>query len=521
MRLTLFLAIAALVAAANARADEELPFDAHVVPAEAEVYSNAEEPRYVTLTIPRGTKVEVYERRDEWLGIRPPEGSYGWVPSASMTMSQEPGVAAAAADGVACWIGSSAERVREHQSAVQLKKGERVEVLGKKEVENAEGQRELWLKIAPPAGEFRWIHASQVSRQAPSAFTDVSRTEPQRRGAGQSGRTSDDGPASRDWTAVSRSSQAADSSSADSQRDIQPAETPASGGSSRRASMVLRDLTPPVRQAAFRADEPAGGVQLAGHQTAGESPATSRPRSPDGFVPRRHSDQRRLPASDRITPATSSAPSGRIAAAPAKRPQPAASSPPITPVEAATDDAAIGQAGISSAQVQRRLEEIDVELSLMVSRDRSQWNLAALKREVQRLVENGATPVDRGEARFMLEKIDRFAEAFGVEDDAADALDLPVGSAVARKAALEAATAPKYDGSGYLAPVRAAKPIAPYALLDQNGNRICYVTPVPGFNLREYENRKIGVFGKRGFMPDVNASHLLAQRVVDLEKQVR
>jgi hypothetical protein len=176
--------------------------------------------------------------------------------------------------------------------------------------------------------------------------------------------------------------------------------------------------------------------------------------------------------------------------------------------------------GISSAGVQRRLQEIDLSLSLMISGDRSQWNLAALKREVEQLIENGATPVDRGEARFMLEKIERFAEAFGVEDDGSSP-DLPVGSVAARKAALEAATAPQYDGTGYLTPVRAARPVAPYALLDQSGNRLCYVTPVPGFNLRAYENRRIGVFGKRGLLADAGASHLLAERVVDLDKQVR
>jgi hypothetical protein len=288
--------------------------------------------------------------------------------------------------------------------------------------------------------------------------------------------------------------------------------------------MELRDLTPaPVRQAAFptAADS---GIQLAAYnadeqQLQQQPQPRAKPLSPDGFVPRKggRTATRNMPGRSTSSPSPAA---GRIASAPSKPAALRANGAPITPIETSEAEAQDAVAGISSAAVQRRLEEIDVSLSLMVSRDRTEWNLPALKRETQQLVENGATAVDRGEARFMLEKIERFAEAFGVESDD-PALDLPLGSVAARKAALEAATAPKYDGAGYLTAVRARKPLAPYALLDEQGNHLYYVTPVPGFNLRSYENRKIGVFGKRGYMPDAKAAHLLAERVVDLDKQVR
>ena len=496
-RIHLLVAAMAVCAAAGAAADEQLPFEAYVVPAEAEVYCAPAEPRYATQSMPRGTKVEVYERRDEWLAIRPPSGSYSWVPAASMTMTEEPGVAEAAEGGVASWIGSSAERVKEHVSSVHLKKGERVEVLGQKEVASADGQREVWLKIAPPAGEFRWMHASQVSREAPAAFEPVTAA-------------ADDGG---QWaTRATPRSRAAPSHPVSA-----GGEESAHQGPFHRSSMELRDLVPPpVRQAAFQREDSSPLIQQVAHEQVEEQPARS-PQSADGFVPRRP----RASRSD-ARPVAPAAQASRTAAtvAPTRQFQPTATSAPAAEPALEAEPAGSSAAGISSAQVQRRLEEIDVALSLMVSSDRSQWNLGLLKREVQKLVEQGATPVDRGEARFMLEKIERFAEAFGVQDDDAP-LDLPVGSVAARKAALEAATAPKYDGTGYLTPVRAQKPLAPYALLDKEGKRVCYVTPVPGFNLRPYENHQIGVFGKRGYMPDANASHLLAERVVDLDKQVR
>ncbi len=491
-RLCLFVAIAAMAAAVPATAEEDLPFEAYVVPEESAVYSGPAEPRYVTHHISRGTKVEVYERHDEWLGIRPPAGSYSWVPAAAMEMAEEPAVAKAASDSVAAFIGSSAERVQEHGSSVQLQRGERVEVLGTKEVESASGQPETWLKIAPPAGEFRWIHASQVSREPPLAFIAAP---------------------DRDQDSDKWSSRLADrrrtASNAGSPRDVAERQPAASDlGPFRRSSMELRDLVPPMRQASFQREVADDGVQLAAHETDASEPMTTRRSlSPDGFVPRQPRPGRTI--SRASTPPTQSPPpAARVASAPARS------------SAAATDPQPAGDIGISSAAVQRRLQEIDNALSLTISGDRTQWNLAALKREVQQLIENGASPVDRGEARFMLQKIERFAEAFGVEDDDASP-NLPVGSVAARKAALEAATAPQYDGTGYLTPVRAAKPVAPYALLDQSGYRLCYVTPVPGFNLRAYENRRIGVFGKRGYMADAGASHLLAERVVDLDKQAR
>jgi hypothetical protein len=495
-RFHLLVAAMAACAAASAAADDDLPFEAYVIPAEAEVYSAPTEPRYATQAVPRGTKVEVYERRDEWFAIRPPSDSYSWVPAASMDMTDEPGVAATSAGGVASWIGSAVERVKEHASSVQLKQGERVEVLGQKEVENADGQREVWLKIEPPAGEFRWIHASQVSREAPAAFEPVTAAK-------------DDGG---QWgTRASIRPRAAPSP-----KLATSDEEPAHQGPFHRTSMELRDLVPPpFRQAAFEIENSGALIQQVAHEEADLQPAQN-PLSPDGFVARR-------PRAGRGSGSSPIPPPSRTASvSPTRQFQPAAASPPAAQrqPEPEPETSTSAAAGISSAQVQRRLEEIDVALSLMISGDRSQWNLGLLKREVQKLVEQGATPVDRGEARFMLEKIDRFAEAFGIEEDDAQ-FDLPVGSVAARKAALEAATAPKYDGTGYLTPVRAQKPVAPYALVDKEGKRICYVSPVPGFNLRPYENHHIGVFGKRGYVPDANASHLLAERVVDLDKQVR
>jgi hypothetical protein len=503
-RLLSIAAWLALICPALAGAEDDLPVAAVVAVAEAEIYSGPVGPRYVTQTLARGTPVEVYDRQGDWLAIRPPEGSFSWVAAASMIMTAEPGVAEAAADSVPSWIGTSAQRVRQHGTTVCLKRGERVEVLGKKEVENDDGQREVWLKIAPPSGEFRWIHASQVSRQSPPF-------EPQAEEKG--GALAPRMPASASDLPVFQAEPSRD------QREASRtgrASAPRSGAF-RRSSMELRDIEPPapvVRQAAFEQDAASGRHRELTASSGGTS-ASLQILSPDGFVPRRPrpADSRPASAPRRLPPSTAERlPAAALSASVDARGQ------EFAPAELPA--AETGRGGIPSAEVQRRLEEIDVALALMVSRDRSQWNLAALKRETERLIEEGATPIDRGQARFLLDKIERFAEAFGVEEEDGT-LELPVGSLAARKAALAAATAPKYDGVGYLTPVRAARPVAPYALLDEDGKPLAYVTPQPGFNLKAYENRKIGIFGRRGYVPIAGAPHLLAERVVDLDKQVR
>ncbi len=63
---------------------------------------------------------------------------------------------------VEAWIGSNVERVKRHESQVVLEPGEEVVVLG----ERASEGDEPWLKIAPPRGEFRWVHSKHLSNKS-------------------------------------------------------------------------------------------------------------------------------------------------------------------------------------------------------------------------------------------------------------------------------------------------------------------------------------------------------------------
>jgi hypothetical protein len=56
-----------------------------------------------------------------------------------------------------------------------------------------------------------------------------------------------------------------------------------------------------------------------------------------------------------------------------------------------------------------------------------------------------------------------------------------------------------------------------YALLDEQGDVRCYVTPAPGLNLRGYVGKQVGVTGTRGYMPEQRANHLVARHIAELD----
>ena len=78
--------------------------------------------------------------------------------------------------------------------------------------------------------------------------------------------------------------------------------------------------------------------------------------------------------------------------------------------------------------------------------------------------------------------------------------------------------AANYDATGWLVPVIAASPQQPsHALTDQTGRILAYVSGVPGLNLDRYLNQAVGVTGLRGYLPQLGAGHIQAQRVVRVQ----
>jgi uncharacterized protein YgiM (DUF1202 family) len=150
-----WIAIFVGLAITTARAEEpRFPYKAHVTADEIYVRSGPGQDFYPTDYLRKGDVVEVY-RHDPggWCAIRPPAGSFTWVSGRALKMDDDK-LAVVVEDDVPARVGS---RLSDFRDVIQirLKKGEPVEILDSREVGN--GNAQVWYKIAPPSGEFRWI----------------------------------------------------------------------------------------------------------------------------------------------------------------------------------------------------------------------------------------------------------------------------------------------------------------------------------------------------------------------------
>jgi len=163
------------------------------------------------------------------------------------------------------------------------------------------------------------------------------------------------------------------------------------------------------------------------------------------------------------------------------------------------------------------LSDIDLDLSAMVAEEITSWSFSDLRLRTERVMRRAPTAIERGQAQQLLNKIDRF-DRLKARQDAI--LDVPVTAASLNSAALarqEEAIAARFDATGLLSQVAPRKEGAPpFVLIDRRGNVISYVTPAPNINLRPYVDRQVGINGQRGFMPEVQKSHITAQHITVL-----
>jgi hypothetical protein len=113
--------------------------------------------------------VEVY-RQDPggWYAIRPPQGSFSWVPADTLKPIGEH-LAVVEKDHAVCYVGTRFSNAHDvHQ--VRLDKGEKVEIVDMKQIGDGP-EAQSWCEIAPPSGEFRWVFNKYVDREKPTGIS--------------------------------------------------------------------------------------------------------------------------------------------------------------------------------------------------------------------------------------------------------------------------------------------------------------------------------------------------------------
>ena len=158
--------------------DITFPYSAQIAAEEVEVRCGPGWDYYATLRLRRGAKVEVHRHEPGgWLAIRPPDGSFSWVSERQVNVQENPRVAEVALDGAVAWIGSTESGIHQLKWQVRLQRGELLEVLGRKSLSVGLGfATETHYQVAPPAGEFRWIHAQHASSPEAVAHRRSSQT---------------------------------------------------------------------------------------------------------------------------------------------------------------------------------------------------------------------------------------------------------------------------------------------------------------------------------------------------------
>lgn len=153
-----------------AAATSPLPARVHVAAGSTYLRAGPGDDFYPTARLTRGEVVEVWDFDGAgYAAVRPVAGSFSWiraddlqlVPLATEAVDGEQQVGVVLHDGVVSRIGSELNDCR-HAAQVRLEAGERVRVIDTVELPGGRYPG-TWMRIEPPAGEFRWIWAADLA----------------------------------------------------------------------------------------------------------------------------------------------------------------------------------------------------------------------------------------------------------------------------------------------------------------------------------------------------------------------
>lgn len=423
------------------------PIRATVTSPGAPVRSGPADSYYLTDTLPEGAAVEVYKQNDDgWCAVRPPEDSFSWVFAQNVRLINDD-VAEITKDEAAARVGSRLSSQRDVVQ-VRMKQGERVKILGQDDRDGG-----VWYKIAPPAGEFRWMRARDLGLEAPA------------------------------------------SKSADKAADY----------------VTTTDERYAVRTVA--GEQPVAGEEPAVIAAPPLAAAETTTSPPQPVPPRKSNDQwtpakSPIPGSD-ITPiaATPSAatPAAAAPTAPASTAEIAAR---LQQLELQLSRmVAEPPATWNIAALEQSAEQLLAGAQTVEDRAAVKSTLAKIDRfaSIQRRYATGQ--VSSGQIA---------APTTATAGPMPNAPIGNMTAASATPVAGNAASS-QYDAVGILRPVVSKRPGAPqFALVNAQGQVVTFITPTPDVNLQPFIGQQVGVTGSRGYIPEFRRAHVTAARIAPL-----
>jgi len=549
------------------------PFVVFVAQEEAYTRCGPSDEFYRTDPLRYGQELEVYvETVDGWLGVRPPENSFCWIPADDVELSSDGETAVVLEDGTVAWIGTHLGRARKYRWQVQLAKGEPITIIGRSEREGPDGPR-LWFRTVPPSGEFRWVHSKQVVPNAEALVAAVRKQTPNdieflpsenSIAKPSQARAADPQPID-DFDNVRTAS--SEQTSSNSRTTAKEQMRKSSRRSERNTELepIAYDDIPNLRTA----PEPTGTVEpnfnqaigsglrhsdpvnhqsssqnaAPSHQTIASAEFIGRPRIQEidesvrqmsdslfhsslGNASAAPSDMAQANDSNWVVGSKRDRGQDPVAQVSGIAPLPHPSSArPIATASAnrmTVHPAAVAR--IESEVQNQTLDQLNLTFSRLMAARASSAELAPLANRARRLVHSQADAVAAGRARLLAERIEQYRSIADRRDGSfvmqATATEnplptIPSSTQPASNSSLPIPTPPNLAvQSGFLVQVYSArKDSPPFALTDNQGRTIAYATPSPGINLRMHLNSEIQVRGVQTYLRGLNTPHLIVSEV--------
>lgn len=516
------------------------PYRVHVVGEDAVIHSGPSSNFYGTDRLPPGATVDVY--RDDpggWMAIRPPEGSFSLVQLDELELLEN-GLARITVDKAVAWVGTRLTAVKKPMWQVRLRRGEVVDVLGIVDRQKYElGQEEPdWVQIKPPAGEFRWIAATNLDlRNTEPIHTDdeqrtrqtfANQNQPNETIVNDQWSTEPEGaiiprdlhlaPPPRDITRRMAPIGALDAGTGSTgfsdewSMDIEPA--PVNSDWTGQPSLDM-DLSRSVAP-----DNPNNGWRPA------QQPITNFVAERSEFNADGSRVQQDLPVWNQSMASTGTSSSH-------------ARSDVFDSTDSYTSAGNFGSPANPTTSIPNgmpldgSLTSLEWRLSQeMLKQSPQQWDLQGIARDVQYLNDSTPDPQIRAATGRMLEKIRKCREiqaGYEATDGPApgDLITHQFNSngqfnnlqATGIGLAANNELLNQYDAYGWLCEliVNGGMGQSRFAIKDDAGRITHEITALPGLNLRRYLNQRVGIVGSRGFDQKLNLNHVTAERVIPVD----